>query len=140
VNKEIQEQYAEITEQFNTKRIAFVIDGQVVQLVRLDERLFSILASDPIMVDVTDRTIGKTNDFSGTQYDVENNKFIPVQKYPSWKYNDNTEDWHPPVPKPEELDGITWAWDEERLEWVDISEYQENDLKQESIKEDPLGY
>jgi hypothetical protein len=140
VSENIQEQYALITEKINTKRIALVIDNQVVQVLRLDEKLFSILASDPVMVDVTDRTIGKTADFSGTYYDEENNKFIPLQKYPSWKYDDNTEEWHPPVPKPEESDGITFAWDEERLNWVNISEYEDNGLEQENIKEDPFGY
>jgi len=38
----------------------------------------------------------------------------PEQPYPSWTYDENTNEWVSPVPKPDD----NAEWDEENLEWV----------------------
>ena len=52
--------------------LAFVIDGEVVQVMGTDERLAAILLSDPIIVDITNidpaLVVGKI-------YDVTTNSF-----------------------------------------------------------------
>ena len=37
----------------NSIQLAYVIDGEVVELFRVDERLASIITSNPIIVDIT---------------------------------------------------------------------------------------
>jgi len=38
----------------------------------------------------------------------------PEQPYPSWTYDEETNEWVPPVAKPDE----NAEWDEENLEWI----------------------
>ena len=40
----------------NVKKLAYVIDGKVVQTLATDERMWSIILSDPTIVDITDIT------------------------------------------------------------------------------------
>lgn len=43
-----------MTYEASAAMLAFVIDGEVVQVMGTDERLAAILLSEPIIVDVTD--------------------------------------------------------------------------------------
>jgi len=52
--------------------LAFVIDGEVVQIMGTDERLAAILLSDPIIVDVTNIDPAL---IIGKNYDVTTNSF-----------------------------------------------------------------
>jgi hypothetical protein len=52
--------------------LAFVIDGEVVQVMGTDERLAAILLSDPIIVDVTNIDPAL---IVGKNYDVTTNSF-----------------------------------------------------------------
>ena len=87
----------------DVRSVAFVIDGYIVQLMNTDTRLYSILASDPIIVDVTDRPIAKRGLEPFTQYDIETGKIFPPKEYDSWIYNDESERWDPPIEKPENI-------------------------------------
>jgi hypothetical protein len=40
----------------NIKKLAYVIDGKVVQTLSTDERMWAIILSDPTIVDITDIT------------------------------------------------------------------------------------
>jgi hypothetical protein len=40
------------------------------------------------------------------------------QPYPSWTYNEMSQQWEAPVPKPET--GM-WEWDEANQEWYDVT-------------------
>jgi hypothetical protein len=40
----------------NTKKLAYVIDGKVVQTLATDERMWAIILSQPTIVDITDIT------------------------------------------------------------------------------------
>lgn len=59
-------------------KVAFIIDGEVVDILHTDERLAAIFMSDPKVIDITDRLnvegIGVTS-----QYDEETDTFtLPV--------------------------------------------------------------
>lgn len=52
----------------------------------------------------------------GYIYDRNNDIFIMNQPYPSWVLNNETNNWEPPVPFPN--DGNGYFWDEQNLMWV----------------------
>lgn len=55
-------------------KIAFVIDGEVVEVLHTDYRLGAILLSEPIMIDVSEtQDLGS---LMGATYDQETGKFI----------------------------------------------------------------
>lgn len=118
----------------NARYIAFVLDGYIVQLMKVDTRLYSILASDPIIVDVTDRPISKKGLEPFTQYDIETGKIFPPKEYDSWIYNDESERWDPPIEKPENTPGVFFVWDEESLAWTDAA-YMLKDLPDSALPE-----
>jgi len=51
----------------------------------------------------------------GYTYDAERDAFICPQPYPSWTLNEDTCDWDPPVPHPDDED--SYIWDEENQQW-----------------------
>lgn len=51
----------------------------------------------------------------GFTYDVSRDAFIPPQPFPSWLLNEETANWYPPVPHPE--DDNYYNWNEENLSW-----------------------
>jgi hypothetical protein len=59
-------------------RVAFVIDGEVVEVLFVNEKLAAILNSNPIILDVTGMTVEEGGIVQrGTLYDVETNTFKP---------------------------------------------------------------
>jgi len=71
----------------NTKKIAFVIDGVVVQTLSTDERLAAIVLSDPTVIDITDIfNQGEIETEEGTQQLVISN---------DWTYDGTT--FHRPL-------------------------------------------
>jgi len=52
----------------------------------------------------------------GCTYDPVRDAFIPPKPYPSWILNEETCDWDPCKPYPN--DGIRYGWDEDALDWV----------------------
>lgn len=52
----------------------------------------------------------------GYAYDPVRDAFIPPQPFASWILNEDTCDWDPPTPYPD--DGQAYQWDEEQLAWV----------------------
>lgn len=54
----------------------------------------------------------------GFTYDPERDVFLAPRPYPSWVLNEDTTEWVPPVPMPS--DGF-WSWDEDSMEWVEVS-------------------
>ena len=53
-------------------KIAFIIDGEVVDVLHTDERLGAIFLSEPVIVDVTDKLESAT---VGATYDAATGKF-----------------------------------------------------------------
>lgn len=53
----------------------------------------------------------------GFKYDEEADVFISPRPFESWTLDEN-HDWQPPVPRP----GDNFFWNEDGLEWVEITE------------------
>ena len=51
----------------------------------------------------------------GYNYDSVRDAFIPPKRYNSWVFNEDTADYEPPVPFPE--DGKIYNWDETTISW-----------------------
>lgn len=52
----------------------------------------------------------------GFFYDEEKDAFIPPQPFNSWSLNQDTCQWEPPTPRPN--DGNPYYWDENSLSWL----------------------
>jgi len=53
----------------------------------------------------------------GGYYDPINDAFIDKKPYDSWKLNQDTLVWEPPIPMPPAGVGCSWIWNEEFLQW-----------------------
>lgn len=58
----------------------------------------------------------------GFSFDAERDAFIEPQPFASWTLNEETCDWDPPTPYPN--DGQAYQWDEEQLAWVSREQLQ----------------
>ena len=45
--------------------------------------------------------------------------FFKAKPYPSWVQSGSG--WAPPVPKPENVEGFGWMWNEESLSWISLT-------------------
>lgn len=63
------------------QKIAFVIDGEVIDILHTDERLAAIFLSEPTILDVSDKfVIGEVPGvWIGDSYDEETNTFTRPQ-------------------------------------------------------------
>ena len=52
----------------------------------------------------------------GFTYDNVRDAFIPPQPFNSWSLNQDTYQWEPPTPRPN--DGNPYYWDENSLSWL----------------------
>jgi hypothetical protein len=57
-------------------KIAFVIDGEIADILHTDERLAAIFTSEPLMLDVTNK-VGKNGIAVGYLYNYETGEFTP---------------------------------------------------------------
>jgi len=55
----------------------------------------------------------------GYTYDETRDAFIPPKPFPSWILNETTCRWDAPVPRP--TDNKEYQWDENLINWVEIS-------------------
>ncbi len=53
----------------------------------------------------------------GYRYDALRDAFIPPQIFFSWRLNETTCQWEPPIPYPS--DGNLYYWDESSLSWIE---------------------
>ena len=56
----------------------------------------------------------------GYRYDEQFDVFIPIQPFPSWKLDYTTYKWVPPIPMPEESEGVMYKWSEINKEWIEV--------------------
>jgi hypothetical protein len=57
-------------------KIAFVIDGEVADILHTDERLFAIFMSNPKLIDVTEQVTANPQSIQiGYLYNMESNTF-----------------------------------------------------------------
>lgn len=55
----------------------------------------------------------------GFAYDAERDAFIAPCPMPSWRLNEDTCRWEPPVPYP--ADGRQYLWDEPTTSWIEAN-------------------
>jgi hypothetical protein len=54
----------------------------------------------------------------GYAYNQELDAFVPPKPFESWKLNQVTVNWEPPIAYPE--DGLNYDWDETNVKWSPI--------------------
>lgn len=57
----------------------------------------------------------------GGKYDPTFDLFIPIQPFPSWKFNYTKAAWEAPVIKPEDTEEYVWKWSEINKEWIKVT-------------------
>lgn len=55
----------------------------------------------------------------GYTYDQERDAFIEPKPFNSWLLDEDTCQWNPPIPYP--IDDKQYVWDEEQLNWKEIT-------------------
>jgi hypothetical protein len=97
------------------KKLAFVLDNKVVDVLRTDERLAAIFLSQPIVVDVTGPDGSPTTE-TGYNYDPITGNFFSNKPFESWTFDQELGRWKAPVDFP--IDGRSYHWNEESLSWI----------------------
>ena len=105
-----EEQIQELT----PRKLAFVLDNKVVDVIRTDERLAAIFLSQPTIVDVTGPDGNPTTE-TGYNYDPITGNFFGEKPFGSWTFDQNLGRWKAPVDFP--MDGRSYSWNEELLSW-----------------------
>jgi hypothetical protein len=78
------------------KKIAFVVDGTVLDILHTDERLAAIFLSQPQILDVTEN--GESLRAAvGNIYDESTQKFMPPSPDSSYVWNEEISAWVPPL-------------------------------------------
>ena len=54
----------------------------------------------------------------GYTYDSDKDAFIAPKPYPSWLLDEDTCQWNPPIPYPD--DGKIYHWDEDTTSWIEV--------------------
>jgi hypothetical protein len=54
--------------------------------------------------------------YPGCIYDPKLDAFLPAKPYSTWKFNEASWKWEPPIPFPK--DGRSYIWDNDKIEWV----------------------
>lgn len=56
---------------------------------------------------------------AGDTYNEELDRFEPAQPFPSWVWDENTQDWNAPSPRPQDSPEVgVHQWDEETTSWI----------------------
>ena len=53
----------------------------------------------------------------GFTFDADHDAFIAPSPFPSWILNEDTTEWEPPTPMPD--DGEFYYWDEDTTSWIE---------------------
>lgn len=63
--------------------------------------------------------IRKNYAFKGCRYDEARDAFMVPKPFRSWRLNESTCNWEPPIPEPRQPDdGSMYLWDEANLRWA----------------------
>lgn len=112
---------------------AKVVDGKVTQVIVAEPEFFETFVdtSPGEWIQTSYNTRGGQHTLGGTPlrknyagigftYDRTRDAFIPPQPFPSWALDEDTCLWNAPVAYPE--DGKLYAWDEQTINWVEVTE------------------
>lgn len=74
----------------------------------------------------------------GYSYDAQRDAFIPPKPFDSWVLNEDSCQWEPPVPYPD--DGLLYQWDESTASWVEVvfGPEAEDDEPLQDVSFDPI--
>lgn len=75
-----------------------------------------ILPDAELVIEETETT---GSGYIGAEYRSAKNKFVPMQPYQSWTWNERKFTWVAPSAEP--ADGGPFYWDEETLSWIAVS-------------------
>jgi len=108
---------------------AKVVDGKVTKVIVAEPEFFrTFVDSSPgEWIQTSYNTRGGVHSNGGTPlrknyagigylYDRIRDAFIPPQPYASWVLDEQTCNWQPPTPMPQ--DGLSYEWNEATLRWV----------------------
>jgi hypothetical protein len=110
---------------------AKVCDGKVTQVIVAEKEFFDTFvdSSPGTWLQTSYNTHGNQHPEGrplrgnyagiGYKYDATNDVFYAPQPYPSWILNNTTWLWEAPVAMP--TDGKLYMWDEETLNWKEIT-------------------
>lgn len=77
MTEEQPEQIAQAQQQLPPIKLAFVLDGEVVDILHTDERLAAIFTSNPLVLNVTGHLVQDGGNVTiGTRWDYEAEQFI----------------------------------------------------------------
>ena len=64
-------------------------------------------------------TDGTRGNFAGVDlsWDPVNNVFLQIKPFDSWVLNTTTWKWDSPIPRPANIEGYIWVWNEEAQQW-----------------------
>lgn len=97
---------------------AIINNQKVSNLVEAESlKLLSILLEDECeqIIEVTDST-GLA--FIGSE--ISNGKFVPLQPYNSWSFDENDWMWKPPISAPVNTENSVHIWNEKNQIWDEI--------------------
>lgn len=110
-------------------------DGKIIHEFSYPPKGVTLLRSDQLYLHL-DRANLIPNEYyemefwtqkSGGAPDVTTYKFTTgkgAQHYPSWTWDDVEKLWSPPIPYPK--DDKSYAWDEDKQDWVEVTEKWES--------------
>ena len=119
---------------------AKVVDGIVTQVIVAEQDFINSLSDSLLWIQTSYNTRGgvhyqpDSNEPSADQskalrknyagigysYNLIRDAFIPPKPYESWKLNETTCLWEPPIEKPN--DGKFYVWDEITTSWIEMTE------------------
>lgn len=110
---------------------AKVIDGLVTEVIVAEQDYINTLENPSYWVQTSYNTRGGVHMLGGTPlrknyacigytYDSVRDAFIAPKPFDSWSLNEETCLWGSPVPRP--IDDKPYYWDENTLNWIEVTE------------------
>ena len=110
---------------------AKIVNGIVTEVIVAEQDFIDSLPESSSWVQTSYNTYGGVHALGGTPlrknyagigftYNHLRDAFIPPKPYASWKLNETTCLWDPPIEQPN--DGKRYVWDEITTSWIEMTE------------------
>lgn len=90
-------------------KFAVIENGLVINTILAESKKIAEEITEKTCIEYTTEIIGPGATWNGSQ-------FIPAQPFPSWILDESNQ-WKPPVPRPEDTDTIWYTWNEDVVNW-----------------------